>query len=129
MPPLEKRTPLAVPPDATSRVPPLIAVARADPPELTISPPLKMSVPLDRPSRDSISWPLKSTVPEVVPPDETISVPVFNTVPIAVARAAGDAGVLPHAAPRKMDRISTQGNRGCGLFRTTRSPESHRAPA
>jgi hypothetical protein len=45
--PLEKPSPLAVPPDATSSVPPLIVVASADPPELTISPPpLKMSVPL-----------------------------------------------------------------------------------
>jgi hypothetical protein len=49
-------TPLAVPPDATSRVPPLITVARDDPPELTISPPpLKMSVPLDRPPRSTVS--------------------------------------------------------------------------
>jgi hypothetical protein len=40
MPPLEKTTPLAVPPDATSSVPPLMA----DPPELTISPPPEMTV-------------------------------------------------------------------------------------
>jgi hypothetical protein len=37
MPPLEKTTPLAEPPDASSRVPPLIVVAMAVPPLLTSS--------------------------------------------------------------------------------------------
>ena len=37
VPLLEKATPLAVPPDATSSVPPLIAVATAVPPLLTSS--------------------------------------------------------------------------------------------
>jgi hypothetical protein len=81
MPPLEKTTPLAVPPDATSSVPPLMA----DPPELTISPPPEMTVPLATAPRESISWPLLRTVPDVLPPDETTSVPPFDTVvPIAV---------------------------------------------
>jgi hypothetical protein len=32
----------------------------------------------------------------------------------------------PHAAARKMDRISAQENRGCGLFNMTRSPKAIR---
>src|ERR1700683_2119819 len=52
MPPLEKTTPLAVPPDATSSVPPLIVVAMADPPEPTISPPPEMTGPLATPPRE-----------------------------------------------------------------------------
>jgi hypothetical protein len=99
-------TPLAVPPDATSRVPPLIVVATADPPELTISPPpLKMSVPLDRPPRSTVSRPVARRVPEVVPSDETTSVPPLDTVVlIAVPALSCDPAntLAPLTRPRSI---------------------------
>jgi hypothetical protein len=77
--------PAGRPPDATSSVPPLIAVATAVPPLLTSSePPLKMIVPLAWPLRSTISWPPARRVPDVVRPDETISKPPDTVAPIAV---------------------------------------------
>jgi hypothetical protein len=98
LPPLEKMTPLAVPPDATSSVPPPIVVASADPPELTISsPPPKMSVPLDRPPRSTVS---RAAAPRAT---DHRSPSIKNAISAAMA---AKGGMLVSPQTRMTDAVS-----------------------
>ena len=84
--------PLAIPPKATTSVPPAPTVAdRAMPPEDTVAvPPLPTKVALTVPPADTI-WlpPALTTLKLATPPDETVSMPpLLTTVSLAMPPAA-----------------------------------------